>query len=53
MTPKQQMLELIRELRIKRYEKTLIYKVIHSIPEGKKGENHQLSPSNDNHKGKQ
>ena len=53
MTPKQQMLELIRGLRTKRYEKTPIYKVIPSVSKGKKGENHQLSPQNDNHKGKQ
>ena len=53
MTPKQQVLELIRELRTKRYEKTPIYKVIPSIPKGEKGENHQLSSSNDDHKGEQ
>lgn len=53
MTPKQQMLELIRELRTKKYEKTLIYKVISPISKGEESKNHQLSPSNDNHKGKQ
>ena len=35
MTPKQQVLELIRELRTKRYEKTPIYKVIPSIQIGR------------------
>ena len=53
MTPKQQMLELIRELRTKRYEKTPIYKVIPPISKGEESQNSQLSPSNDDHKREQ
>ena len=50
MTPKQQMLELVRGLRTKKNEKTLIYKIIPSVSKGEKGKNHQLPPSNDDHK---
>lgn len=53
MTPKQQMLELIRELRTKKYEKTLIYKVISPISKGEESKNCQLSSSNDDHKREQ
>lgn len=51
MTPKQKMLELVRELRTKRYEKTLIYKAVPSVTKGKKSQNHHLPSSNDDHKG--
>lgn len=53
MTPKQQMLELIRQLRKKEYEKTVIYKTLPAVPEREEGQNRQISSEDDNHKREQ
>ena len=53
MTPKQQTLELVRQLRKRKYEKIVIYKALPSVSEGKEGKNPQIPSTDDNHKREQ